>query len=166
MPRLPSSVMTERIVINTGPLIALIRMEALDIPGQLPYEFLCPQEVQAELEAGTASGHPVVHPPWLHVQPLQEALSPMVLPALDAGEAAVIQLALEQQILWVCIDEWKGRRLALAAGLQVTGTLGLLGKAKMLGIIPALRPLVERALRQGIRYHPELVRKVLEAVGE
>lgn len=158
--------MAERIVVNTGPLIALARMEAIDVAGQLPYEFLCPSEVRAELEAGAAVGHPMVNPLWLHSQSLQSPLSSLVLSALDAGEAAVIQLALEQQISLVCIDEWKGRRVALAAGLRVTGTLGLLGRAKVLGIIPAVKPLIDRALRSGIHYHPELVRKVLGALGE
>jgi hypothetical protein len=158
--------MAERIVINTGPLIALARMEAIDVAGQLPYEFLCPSEVRAELEAGAAVGHPRVNPLWLHSQSLQSPLSSIVLSALDAGEAAVIQLALEQQISLVCIDEWKGRRMALAAGLRVTGTLGLLGRAKGLGIIPSVKPLIDRALRSGIHYHPELVRKVLGALGE
>jgi predicted nucleic acid-binding protein len=58
--------MAERIVINTGPLITLARMEALDVPGQLAYEFICPQEVQAELEAGARAGHPVMNPFWKH----------------------------------------------------------------------------------------------------
>lgn len=66
----------------------------------------------------------------------------------------------------VSIDEWKGRRAALAAGLEVTGTLGLLAKAKLQGLIPALRPLIEKAVEEGIRYHPEIVNAVLEAVGE
>jgi predicted nucleic acid-binding protein len=158
--------MAERIVINTGPLIALMRMEALDVPRQLPYEFLCPLEVQAELDAGAASGHAVVNPSWLKVQPLKDSPSPLVLTALDTGEAAIIQLALERQIPLVCIDEWKGRRVALTVGLRVIGTLGLLGRAKLLGIIASVKPLVERALRGGIRYYPELVRQVLEAVGE
>jgi predicted nucleic acid-binding protein len=90
----------------------------------------------------------------------------MVLSALDEGEAAVILLALEQRIPLVYIDEWKGRRMALATGLKVTGALGLLGKAKIQGIIPAVSPFIERALRHGIRYHPALVRQVLEALGE
>lgn len=72
--------MAERIVINTGPLIALTRMDALDIAGQLPYEFLCPSAVQAELEAGAKKGHPVVLPSWLYVQPSQGPLSPLVIP--------------------------------------------------------------------------------------
>ncbi len=56
--------------------------------------------------------------------------------------------------------------MALATGLKVTGALGLLGKAKMQGIIPAVSPFIERALRNGIRYHPALIRQVLEALGE
>jgi len=35
---------------------------------------------------------------------LQGPLSPLVLPALDVGEAAVIQLALEQQIPVACLS--------------------------------------------------------------
>ena len=46
--------MAERIVINTGPLIALARMGALDIGAQLPYEFICPLEVKDELDDGAA----------------------------------------------------------------------------------------------------------------
>lgn len=38
----------ERIVINTGPLIALARMDALHVPGQLPYQFICPSLDTAE----------------------------------------------------------------------------------------------------------------------
>jgi len=96
---------------------------------------------------------------------LQGVLSRIVLSALDAGEAAVILLALKQRIPLVCIDEWKGRRMALASGLKVTGALGLLGRAKMQGIIPAVSPFIERVLRNGIRYHPALIRQVPQALG-
>jgi predicted nucleic acid-binding protein len=158
--------MPERIVINTGPLITLARIEVLDVVGRLPFEFVCPQEVQAELDRGVEAGHPRVDPGWLTVMPLREPPSPVALSALDLGEAAVIQLALEQRIPRVCIDEWKGRRAALAAGLQVNGVLGLLGMAKLQGLIPSLKPFIEQASERGIRYHPELVRRVLDSVGE
>ena len=39
----------------------------------------------------------------------------------------------------VCIDETKGRQTALAVGLKVTGALGLLARAKTLGLISELR---------------------------
>ena len=56
--------------------------------------------------------------------------------------------------------------MALAVGLKVTGALGLLGKAKREGIISELRPYLDRAHQTGIRYHPDLVRRFLEALGE
>jgi len=108
--------MADPIVINTGPIIAFARIDALDPIGKLPYEFVCPEEVRAELDEGASVGHPRIAPAWLKVQPLKGPLSPIILSSLDSGEAAVIQLALEQGIERVCIDEWKGRRAALAAG--------------------------------------------------
>jgi predicted nucleic acid-binding protein len=83
-------------------------MEALEVPGHFTYEFICPQEIRGELEAGAVAGQPVVNPSWLHVCPLHWTLSRLALLAgLDAGEAAVILLALEQRIPLVCIDEWE-----------------------------------------------------------
>ncbi len=123
-------------------------------------------EVQSELNAGVKAGHPAVNPSWLNIRKLRDPLSPITLSTIDKGEAAVIQLALEQQITWVSIDEWKARRVAQNVGLQVVGVLGLLGKAKKLGLVPELRPMLERAVEKGIRYHPELVDRVLKAAGE
>jgi len=156
----------ERLVINTGPLITLSKIGCLEIIGELPYEFLSPNEVRKELDEGQLAGHPRIAPVWLTHLALTRPPSRVGLAGLDLGEAAVIQIALELGIRRVAIDEWKGRRAALASGLEVTGTLGLLGKAKLLGLIPELRPLIEKAVLEGIRYHPELVRGVLEAVGE
>lgn len=158
--------MAKRIVINTGPLIALMRMKALDLPAQLDLVFLAPTEVRQELDAGARAGHPAVHPAWVTYQALRTPLNPLVTAVLDPGEAAVIQLALDEGIPQVCIDELKGRRLALSVGLQVTGAMGLLGRAKRDGLIPAVRPFLDRAAQAGLRYHPELVRRFLDALGE
>jgi len=127
--------MTERIVINTGPLIVLARIGALDVIGQLPYQFICPDAVRAELDRGETAGYARIAPSWLQVIPLATAPSPIILAALDLGEAAVIHLALEQEVRIVCIDEWKGRRAALASGFKVTGVLGLLARAKGLVLL-------------------------------
>ncbi len=158
--------MPSRLVLDTGPLITLARIDCLDIVGKLPYEFLCPAEVRRELDEGEAAGHPRVAPGWLAVRSLSSPLPAAAVIALDEGEAAVIQLAVELKAGIAVIDEWKGRRAALAAGLEVTGSLGLLGQAKHRGLIPAIRPLIERAVTEGVRYHRDLVLAVLRAVGE
>jgi predicted nucleic acid-binding protein len=130
--------MADRIVINTGPILALARADALEIPARMPMKFLCPTEVRRELDDGTKAGYLPVHPTWLEVVPLAAPLNALGRAALDPGEAAVIQLALEQGIEGVCLDDRKGRRAALAAGLRVTGSLGLWVRAKMLGLVPAV----------------------------
>jgi predicted nucleic acid-binding protein len=154
------------IVINTGPLITLARIDCLDLIGQLPFQFFCPEAVRDELDEGEALGYSRVAPDWLKVAKLSEPPSTLTLAALDLGEASVIQLALELKVPIVAIDEWKGRRAATASGLQVTGTLGLLGRAKSMGLVSLLRPLIDKATQEGIRYHPDLVRAVLQAVDE
>jgi predicted nucleic acid-binding protein len=126
---------TEALVINTGPLIAFARGGVLDEVGRLPLRFLCPTEVQEEIKQGVTAGHPPINPSWLSIEALTQPLSLALLASLGAGEAAVIQLAKEQNIPMVCIDEVKGRQVARAMSLAVTGSLGVLVRAKRLGII-------------------------------
>jgi predicted nucleic acid-binding protein len=156
----------ERLVINTGPLILLSKAEALDVIGSLPYDFICPQAVQNELNIGILKGYPAVAPSWLTVQSIAEPISPFSAIALDAGESEVIQLALELKIRIVCLDELKGRRVARALGLKVTGALGLLGRAKKIGAISALRPYIKKLLVAGAWYSQELLDDFIAEFGE
>lgn len=158
--------MAERIVVNTGPLIALARADALDIIGQLAFEFMCPPAVRRELDEGADLGHPAVTASWLAVTPLARPLDPVATTILDAGEAAVIQLALDEGIGRVCIDERRGRQLGRAVGLDVIGSLGLLLRAKTAGLLDELRPYLERLQAAGIWYDEDLLERVLAAAGE
>ena len=85
---------------------------------------------------------------------------------LDAGEAAVIEVALQLDISVVCIDELKGRRAAIALGLNVGGSLGVLGKAKKLGLINSVRPLVEKAQESGVYHDEALVERFFREIDE
>jgi predicted nucleic acid-binding protein len=89
--------MIERIVVNTSPLLAVAKMQAVDVIGKLPFEFVCPLEVEAEITAGANQGYAIEIPIWVNVLSLNSTLSPLAVAALDAGEAAVIGLALEQK---------------------------------------------------------------------
>lgn len=81
--------MNEKIAIDTGPLIALGKMQVLDIIAQLPYEFICPVQVEAEIIKGVALGYPIALPDWVNVLSLQTPLNPVTSLALDDGEAAL-----------------------------------------------------------------------------
>lgn len=82
--------MAERIVIDTGPLVAFSRAELLDVVGTLPFDFVCPEEVRQELAAGETAGYPRVEPKWLTHLSLSSPIDYVAKPALDAGETAVI----------------------------------------------------------------------------
>jgi predicted nucleic acid-binding protein len=123
-------------------------------------------QVRTELDEGARSGYLDIRVPWLEVVPLTTPLDSVAIATLDAGEAAVIQLARERSIEWVCIDDRKGRRAALAVGLRVTGSLGLLVRAKIVGLVPAIRPYIERAMNDGVWYDADLTHRVLTDLGE
>lgn len=156
----------EQLVVNTGPLISLGRIGAFEVVGQLPLEFLAPEQVAREILVGARLGHPVTVPQWVEVVALENPVARVTIGTLDEGEASVIQLAAERAIDTVCIDEWRGRRAATAAGLRVTGSLGLLGRAKRLGLLTAVRPWVVKLGAAGVHYHPDLLATFLDAIGE
>jgi predicted nucleic acid-binding protein len=151
----------DRIVIDTGPLILMAKINALSIMAKLPYQFVAPQKVIDELNSGVALGYQTVDAPMLQVLKVAFTASNVNWSNLGAGEREVIQLANEQGIKNVCLDDLRARHLAKSLGLSVVGLLGLFGRAKMLGIIPFLRPYAEQLLIAGAHYSPELVNKVI-----
>lgn len=74
-------------------------------------------------------------------------LDPLLTLQLDAGEAAVIQTAINNSIKTVLIDERKGRKIARRIyGLNTIGTARILVEAKRAGLVGEVGPLFE-ALR-------------------
>lgn len=64
------------------------------------------------------------------------------------------------------LDDRQARRCAESLGVPVTGTLGIVLRAKRRGLIPAARPLVERLLEQRLYLSDELVEAALAEIGE
>jgi predicted nucleic acid-binding protein len=84
---------------------------------------------------------------------------------LGAGEAEAIALAVEQN-LRVLIDDRLGRKMAADLNLVVTGTLGVLAKAKLKGLIGELAPRIQRLRGAGIHYSNALIERILHEMGE
>jgi predicted nucleic acid-binding protein len=141
-------------------------MQAVEIIGRLPFEFVCPVEVEKEILAGAERGYEAELPKRLKVEKLRSPLSPLTTASLDVGEAAVIQLALDRKIEIVCIDELKRRRAAAAVGLKIIGSPCLLGRAKVTGMIPKIKPFIEKARNNGIFYDQKLIQTFLRFFGE
>jgi predicted nucleic acid-binding protein len=115
----------EKMVINTSPLISLVAaLGELRILDVLYRQVLVPFEVCQEILQGSASGFAVSE--FEQATFLQKWQMPLRSPhflsrTLGPGEAAVIQLALNDGIQTVCIDEASGRRVARLHNLLLTG---------------------------------------------
>jgi predicted nucleic acid-binding protein len=147
--------LTRKLVTNTTPLITLaVACGSLDILQQLYDEVIVTHEVAAEIMAGGMQRPGVAEfmaaQAWLKPISLPCAIAPYLLNTLDRGEASVIQTALDQQIPLVAIDELVGRRVARLAGLQTTGSIGILVKARQLGLTGSIESCLVRLRAHGI----------------
>lgn len=86
---------------------------------------------------------------------------------LDPSEAEAIALALEQKADLLLLDEIAGRTIAESYQLAFTSSIGCLIEAKRIGIIPAVKPLLD-AMRQEARFwlNPRLYARILMEQGE
>jgi len=145
---------TKSIVINTGPLLALIAAYGdLSLLERLYQHVLVPFEVCREIETGGASAFGTdefYRAAFLERQTSSLTVSPYLSNSLDLGEASVIQLALNKGIDTVCIDEAVGRRVARLNGLKLTGSVGILIRAKRNGIAFSMSEALDRMHAKGI----------------
>jgi predicted nucleic acid-binding protein len=103
---------------------------------------------------------------WIQVVPTPVVPQSVAACRLDAGETAVLSLALGESGAQVVIDDLAARRCAQGLGLQVQGTLGLILVAKSIGMIEKVGPVLESVRRAGLYVSERLVRTVLELAGE
>lgn len=89
------------------------------------------------------------------------------LDRLDEGEAEALALAKEQGAPLLWMDEAAGRAIALQEGLGVTRTAGMVKWAWQQGILPQVRPMLERLRTEGGLYLSDaFIDQVAEGCGE
>ena len=152
---------------NTTPLLALCSIGQLDLLRQIFGAINVAQSVAEECaEGGQIFVPELASLDWIHLHPDEETTGLPVLFELDRGEKQTLLLAMRQKADIVLMDERLGRRLAEYLGLQVTGTLGVLLKAKAEGLIPSFLNAAMAMREQGIFYNPALIVRLASQVGE
>ncbi len=159
------------IVSDTTPLIGLASIGRLEILHELFGDVFIPQAVYDETvtygrEEGLAKQE-VINASWIHVAQVQDRLAVNVLlDELDLGEVETIILAVELKADWVLINERKGRRKLSQLNISKIGTIGILLKAKELGLISVLKSEVESLQKTGFAVSQAVIEEVLKAAGE
>ncbi len=158
------------VVSNSTPLIHLAKIGRLALLRKFFGEILIPEAVYREcvIEGGDIEdARTIKNAEWIRVERIaDERLKRSLMIELDEGESEAIVLALEKSAELALIDDYDGREVAKALGLRVTGTIGILLKAKFTGRVTSLKDELERLRDTGFWLSEGLYEKILKEAGE
>jgi predicted nucleic acid-binding protein len=161
------------LVCNTGPLIALAKIDRMTLLQHLDIErILIPPMLQKELWSKIGPESPLIEfalNHFIHVSQIEGSDQRIVRATsnLDDGEKEVILLGASlQEDVVLLLDDQAGRRMAKELGFLVLGTAGLLLLAKQLGFVEAVGPLLEEMRRHGYWLSDAVVEQVQRQAGE
>lgn len=151
--------MHKTIICDTSCFIVLTNINELELLQKTYGQIATTNEIAAEY--GEAL------PDWVVIEQVKDINRQQVLELqLDKGECSAIALALEINDCTIILDDIKARKIAERLGLAVTGTIGVIIKAKLKGIIPLVKPLFDKIKMTDFRLTAELEQKALIAANE
>ena len=157
------------VICNTSPLQYLHQIGQLSILQALVGSIIVPPAVLVELDAGMANGLDLPQPEnlkWVRIQAPVSAQAASLITDLGPGESQVLMLALEMPGSIAVLDDALARRVAIANGIPIKGTLGLLLDAKRVGYLTAVKPSLDRLQELGFRLSQQTREAVLKLAGE
>ncbi len=106
-------------------------------------------------------------PSWIEIKKVEDKKYQSFLETqVDRGEASAIALANEYEDVLLLLDDLKARKLATKLHLKITGTLGVIHKAKQMNIITEVKPLIERLLSTDFRISEKIINELLKLNNE
>jgi len=157
------------VVCNTSPLQYLHQIGQLRILPALAGSIIVPISVQAELDAGIAKGldlPKIENLNWIQIRAPISVKAASLITDLGPGESQVLMLALETPGSIALLDDGLARRVAIARGIPIKGTLGLLLDAKRAGHITVVKPSLDKLQDLGFRLAEPTRAAVLKLAGE
>ena len=155
-----------KVVANTTPLIALADIGQLELLKHLYGEILIPQAVLDEIESEPAKSM-VSNASWIKKVIIEAADKKNMFKArLHAGEIEAIILAEESQADLIIMDDNAAKKTAKYLGYNVTGTLGILIRAKAEGYVESVEPLMNLLVDDGLYIDQKIKELALKKAGE
>jgi len=106
-------------------------------------------------------------PDWIIIKEVQDKKYQEFLETqIDHGEASAIALAKETDNSLLLLDDLKARKLAGKLNLKFTGTLGVITKAKQMGVISEIKPLINSLLLTDFRISENVIDELLKLNNE
>ena len=151
--------MPSTIISDTSCFIVLTKIGALELLHQVYGQVMTTPDIAVE--------YGETLPEWVDIVAVKDKTRQQLLEMqIDKGESSAIALALETPDCTIILDDYKARKIAERLGLNLTGTIGVIIKAKLRGVIPSVKPLLDKIKRTNFRLSPELESLALKAAGE
>jgi len=151
--------MRKIIISDTSCLIILSKIGELEILKKLYQTIITTSEIANEF------GEEL--PIWIEILKVKDISKQQLLELqIDKGESSAIALALEIPHSKIILDDNKARKIANQLGVDFTGTIGIIVRAKLNGVIPSIKPCLEKIKETNFRISPELELIALKEAGE
>lgn len=159
-----------RVIVNSTPIIVLCNIGKLHILKSLYGQIVIPKAVYDEVTSKEDSACLQLkqETDWIIVESIHNFEAKRMYQAkLHAGEVEVMILAQESpQADLLIIDDAAAKKTAKFLNLTVTGTLGVLIKAKQLGYLDNVSDCLKEMQRCGFYISPKIANLVLKQAGE
>lgn len=153
-----------KIISNSTLLIILSKIGELEILKNLYGEIIIPRAVFDEV---TIKSDAIKNLLWIKILEVQDKSNRKIYQAkLHDGEVEVMMLAKEISADLLIIDDNAAKKFAKFLGFTVTGTLGILLKAKSEKIISEVKPILEKMLAEKFYISEEIIKLVFKTVKE
>lgn len=151
--------MPDKLLPDTSCLIFLNKIEEIQLLEKLYSKTIITEEIVEEYI------DPL--PEWIEIKTPDEKRYQKVLEqTVDKGEASLMVLALELKDCVVSIDDLRARKVAKALNLRLTGTLGIIHKAKKAGLISSTKETLQKLKAVDFRISEKIERELLRLSGE
>ena len=158
-----------KIIVNSTPIIILGNINKLSILKEIYKEIIIPKAVFDEISAKSdkAKSSLLQNQDWIKILEVKDKTNRKIYQSkLHNGEVEVMMLAQEISADLLIIDDNTAKKTAKFLGLTVTGTLGVLLKAKSLKIIKEIKPILEEMLQKDFYISENLIKIVLKSANE
>ena len=158
-----------KVIVNSTPLIVLGNIGNLDILRELYEEINIPKAVLEEItnKNDNAKLNLLQNLNWIKVLEVEDKRNrKMYQSKLHDGEVEVMMLANEISADLLIIHDNAAKKTAKFLGFVVTGTLGVILKAKAEKVINEVRPILNKMLKKGFYVSPKVLEMVLRMAKE
>jgi len=157
-----------KLVVNASPIISLAKIGHADLLHDLSSDLIIPEGVYQEVISHKNTDSAVE---WIKRQDsslIRKVEVPLIISEwnLGKGESQVISFAYQNMQFAAVLDDRAARKCSELFNIKVYGTISIIIKAKINGLIPEVKPLLLKLQSNGFRISEDIILTALKISDE